>query len=242
MIRTRTSSFGENMSLSEPIFEALASLIISLSPTPWDARCRECYGDLRWVSFRGREKRIRCLGCKREWVKDSQGSWQIDVRASSGRSSRALQFRRSRVAAQRSQRLVSRLRSAEGGVEGVIHLTPQSNKALDATRKMSRTRLFILSIVGGLVITIVLTAVGLSVENKSVTGILLWQDVFLAYLVGPEPLLSNDAQGKPHYEGTPIHMLILPVGFLLSIPIYSIVSYLFLRNLRSTKEPSEGNG
>ena len=67
------------MSLSEPVFEFLASLVYAFSPTPWNARCQECNGYLRWISFFGKEKRIRCLGCKREWVKDGQGKWQMDV-------------------------------------------------------------------------------------------------------------------------------------------------------------------
>ncbi len=96
---------------------------------------------------------------------------------------------------------------------------------------MSRTKLFILSVLGGIVITIVLTLIGLSVENRTVVRIVLWQDMFLAYLAGPGPLLFTDAQGKPHYEGTPIHMLIVPVGFLISIPIYSVVTFFLLRTL-----------
>jgi len=85
------------------------------------------------------------------------------------------------------------------------------------------------SVIGGIVIAIALTAIAFSVDNKKISGALLWQDTVLVYLVGPGPVLYTDAQGKPHYEGTPIHLLILPVGFLLSIPIYSAISYLALR-------------
>ena len=94
---------------------------------------------------------------------------------------------------------------------------------------MSRAKLFILSVTAGIVITIALTVVGLSVENETVTGVLLWQDVILAYLLGPGPILSIDSQGNPQYEGTPVHMLILPAGFLLSILIYSSISYIIWR-------------
>lgn len=65
------------MSFAEPIFEGLASLMFSLVPTPFDARCPVCSGDLRWVSFFGKQQRIQCLGCKREWVKDKRGRWQM---------------------------------------------------------------------------------------------------------------------------------------------------------------------
>ena len=64
------------MSFAEPIFEALASLMLSLF-SPFGAFCPVCYGDLRWDSFFSKERRIRCLGCKSEWRKDKQGRWQI---------------------------------------------------------------------------------------------------------------------------------------------------------------------
>ena len=83
---------------------------------------------------------------------------------------------------------------------------------------MSQGKLFIASVIGGIVITIALTAFALSPDFKGISKVLLWQDTILVYVVGPGPLLYTDAQGKPHYEGTPIHMLILPVGFLLGVP------------------------
>ena len=107
---------------------------------------------------------------------------------------------------------------------------------------MSRSKLISFSILGGLVITIVLNIVGFSTNNRTLTGVLLWQDVVLAHAVGPGPLLFVDEQGTPHYEGTPVHLLIVPVGFLLSIPIYSIVSYFFLRILVSTKFSGKDEG
>jgi hypothetical protein len=67
------------MSFSQVVFEFLGSLVFSLTPTPWDARCPNCYGDLRWISFWRKEKRIRSVDCHRQWVKGSQGRWRIDV-------------------------------------------------------------------------------------------------------------------------------------------------------------------
>ena len=94
---------------------------------------------------------------------------------------------------------------------------------------MSRSKTILVSIAGGFVIATVFHLVALTVENKIITGILLWQDTLFVYLTGPGPLLSIDDQGNPHYEGTPILALILPVGFLVSVVIYSVVTFLFLR-------------
>lgn len=78
-------------------------------------------------------------------------------------------------------------------------------------------------------ITAILTCVGLSIDNRPLSGVLLWQVVLIAYLLGPGPLLGHDEQGNPMYEGTPVHMLILPVGLFLCVVFYSVVSYLVLR-------------
>ena len=86
-----------------------------------------------------------------------------------------------------------------------------------------------MSVASGFVIATILHVIGLTVENKTITGVLLWQDTLFVYLTGPGPLLFRDAQGKAHYEGTPILALILPVGYLVSIPIYSFVTFLFLK-------------
>ena len=94
---------------------------------------------------------------------------------------------------------------------------------------MSRGNLFILSVFGGILIASALTALALTVDNKTISGLLLWQDTLLVYLVGPGPPLGQDAHGNQMYEGTPIHMLILPFGFLLSVPLYSVLSYFLLK-------------
>ena len=94
---------------------------------------------------------------------------------------------------------------------------------------MSRLKLFIISLVCGAMVTAILAWVALSINNRPLSGVLLWQVVLIAYLVGPGPLLGHDEQGNPLYEGTPVHMLILPVGLFLAVVFYSIVSYLLLR-------------
>ena len=93
---------------------------------------------------------------------------------------------------------------------------------------MSRVNLIISSVAGGVVIAVVLTAMAFSVGNRKVSGVLLWQNTLFVYLVGPEPLLYTDAQGKPH-DAKSINMLIFLVEFLFSVAIYSVPSYFFLR-------------
>ena len=42
-------------------------------------------------------------------------------------------------------------------------------------------------------------------------------------------MLYVDAQGTPHYEGSPVLLLVFPVGFVLGILIYTVPSYFLLR-------------
>lgn len=71
---------------------------------------------------------------------------------------------------------------------------------------------------------------GLNTNNKRLRTVLLWQYAIPAWLVYPGgPLLYVDEHGTPHYEGSPVLALILPVGFLLGIPIYTVPSYFVLR-------------
>ena len=94
---------------------------------------------------------------------------------------------------------------------------------------MSRGILFILSVFGGIVITSALTALAFSVDNRTISGLLLWQHTLFVYLIGPGPTLGHDAHGNQMYEGTPIQRLIFPLGLLLTIPLYSVLSYFFLK-------------
>jgi hypothetical protein len=96
-------------------------------------------------------------------------------------------------------------------------------------KNMSQAKLLIWSLISGVVITGLLATVAVSVENKNIAAILLWQFAAIAYLVGPGPLLGLNEQGEQMYEGTPIHMLILPVGLFLTVATYSTVIYLILR-------------
>lgn len=85
-----------------------------------------------------------------------------------------------------------------------------------------------------------LTVAAFSIENKKVSGALMWQAAIPVYLVGPGPLLGYDEQGNPKYEGTPVHVLAGLAGLLLGVPIYSAISYFVLRaGTRSrSKDPS----
>jgi hypothetical protein len=94
---------------------------------------------------------------------------------------------------------------------------------------MSRGNLLILSVFGGIVIAFALTALAFSVDNRTISGLLLWQHTLLFYLIGPRLPVGHYAHGNQMYEGTPIHLLIFPLGLLLTIPLYSVLSYFFLK-------------
>jgi len=100
---------------------------------------------------------------------------------------------------------------------------------------MTQAKLVIVSLFCGIVITVVLTWVAFSIENKNVSRVLLWHAAIPVYLVGPGSLLGHDAQGNPIYEGTPVHMLAGFIGLLLGVPIYSVGSYLVLRAIMRTR-------
>ena len=105
---------------------------------------------------------------------------------------------------------------------------------------MSRLRSLFFSVVAALVITSALSSIGFSIENKTVFRILLWQYAIPAWLVAPGgPLLFVDAQGKPHYEGSPMLLLIFPIGFLLGILFYTVASYFLLRWFVHRRAPNK---
>jgi hypothetical protein len=69
----------KEMSVSQFIIEALGQIVFNLSPTPFDALCPVCKGNLRWVKFFGKGKRVECPDCCRQWVKRGRRGWQLDV-------------------------------------------------------------------------------------------------------------------------------------------------------------------
>ena len=95
---------------------------------------------------------------------------------------------------------------------------------------MSRPKSLFISVIAALSITTALSSIGFSIDNRTVAKILLWQYAIPAWVVAPGgPLLYVDAQGTPHYEGSPMLLLIFPVGFLLGIIFYTVAAYFLLR-------------
>ena len=94
---------------------------------------------------------------------------------------------------------------------------------------MSASKTFFVSVACGFPIATLLHIAAVSVANRTISGALLWQDTLFVYLTGPGPLLFVDEQGKPHYEGTPILALILPVGYIVGLLIYSLMAFLLLK-------------
>ena len=64
-------------------------------------------------------------------------------------------------------------------------------------RLISATKTLFFSVTGGLIIATILHGVALSVGNRTLSGLLLWQDTLFVYLAGPGPLLFVDKQGTP---------------------------------------------
>jgi hypothetical protein len=95
--------------------------------------------------------------------------------------------------------------------------------------EMSKSKSALLSIVCGIFITIALTCAAFLIDNKYISGALLWQVTLIVYLTGPGTLLGYDEHGSPRYEGTPLHLLILPFGLFMGGVIYSIIIYFILR-------------
>jgi hypothetical protein len=94
---------------------------------------------------------------------------------------------------------------------------------------MSRARKFFVSVTAGFTIATVFHIAAFSIDNRTILRALLWPDALFLYLIGPGPVLFVDKQGNPQYEGTPILVLILPVGYILSVLIYSTVTFLVLK-------------
>ncbi len=66
---------------------------------------------------------------------------------------------------------------------------------------------------------------------------LLWQVNIMLWLAGPGPILGYDSNGKPLYEGTPIHMVAGLLGLFLGTVIYSIIFYVLRKRAIVRKEP-----
>ena len=76
------------------------------------------------------------------------------------------------------------------------------------------------SVAGGLLLTVILTGLGLSQDSRPALCVFIWQ-ACLVQLVVHTP--ENSIQ-----EGSPIDLLGFGLGVLLGVPIYSLISYGFL--------------
>jgi hypothetical protein len=57
---------------------------------------------------------------------------------------------------------------------------------------------------------------------------ILWQVDLMHWLVGPGPLLGYDSNGKPQYEGTPVHILAAYLGLLIGFLIYAVIIFILI--------------
>jgi hypothetical protein len=72
----------------------------------------------------------------------------------------------------------------------------------------------------GLILTVILTGYGLSLDSRPALCVFIWQ----ACLV---QLVIHTPDNSIH-EGSPIDLLGFGLGVLLGVPIYSLISYGFL--------------
>jgi hypothetical protein len=94
---------------------------------------------------------------------------------------------------------------------------------------MRKSTSILASFVSGISITTALTCAAFLTGNRALSGALLWPVTLIVYLMGPGPLLGYNAEGQPTYEGTPLHLIALPVGLFLEAVIYSVIVYCALR-------------
>ena len=58
----------------------------------------------------------------------------------------------------------------------------------------------------------------------------------MLWFVGPGPILGYDSNGKPLYEGTPVHMVAGFAGLFLGVVAYSIFFYILRKRAMARKE------
>lgn len=78
------------------------------------------------------------------------------------------------------------------------------------------------SVAWGLVVTVILTGVGLWQDSRPALCVFVWQ-ACLVQLVVHTPTLENSI-----HEGSPIDLFGFGLGVLLGVPIYSLIIYGFL--------------
>ena len=79
----------------------------------------------------------------------------------------------------------------------------------------------LIAIAAGIILTILLTAIGLSQNSREALCVFVWQACLVQLIV--------HTPDNPIHEASPIDLFGFALGVLLGIPIYSVISYTALR-------------
>ncbi len=101
------------------------------------------------------------------------------------------------------------------------------------SQNCNQLKLFLISFLCGIALTAILTTVSVSCEfsdncDSKIAATALWQVNLLSKTIPPGPVIGNDTNGQPVYEGSPVFIFILLMGVLAGIPIYTFIIYLVL--------------
>ncbi len=68
---------------------------------------------------------------------------------------------------------------------------------------------------------------------------ILWQVNTMLWFVGPGPLLGYDSNGKPLYEGTPVHLVAGIFGLLFGVVVYAVIIYILINRKWAISVPAK---
>ena len=88
-----------------------------------------------------------------------------------------------------------------------------------------RVRVGIAVLIGWAFYTMLLLTAGSAEISESIKSWLLWNVPAFVALAGNGPILGQDANGAPIYEGTPVHFLFFIIGLTSGFGIYPLIVF-----------------
>ena len=87
------------------------------------------------------------------------------------------------------------------------------------------------SVAWGTGIQAALFALSVMLSDQPIAGPLVWNVQLGVALAGPLKLMGYDANGRAYHESTPLHLMAGALGLLAGIALYSLASWLVMREL-----------